>query len=71
MSLTLKLNLTMKKIEIEIPNGKRAEWVNGVLTLVEDDKNIQDIIDSLIIDECSNIRVFELGDEISNKYNVK
>lgn len=61
----------MKKIEIEIPNGKRAEWVNGVLTLVEDDKNIQDIIDSLIIDECSNIRVFELGDAISNKYDVK
>lgn len=61
----------MKKIEIEIPDGQRAEWVNGVLTLVEDDKNIQDIIDSLIIDECSNIRVFELGDEISNKYDVK
>ena len=36
MSLTLKLNLTMKKIEIEIPDGKRAEWVNGVLTLVDD-----------------------------------
>lgn len=26
----------MKKIEIEIPDGKRAEWVNGVLTLVDD-----------------------------------
>ena len=25
----------MKKIEIEIPDGKRAEWVNGVLTLVD------------------------------------
>ena len=36
MSLKLKLNLTMKKIEIEIPNGKRAEWINGVLTLVDD-----------------------------------
>ena len=36
MSLTLKLNMTMKKIEIEIPDGKRAEWVNGVLTLVND-----------------------------------
>ena len=26
----------MKMIEIEIPDGKRAEWVNGVLTLVDD-----------------------------------
>ena len=26
----------MKKIEIEIPDGKRAEWLNGVLTLVDD-----------------------------------
>lgn len=26
----------MKKVEIEIPDGKKAEWVNGVLTLVDD-----------------------------------
>ena len=26
----------MKKIEIEIPDGKCAEWINGVLTLVDD-----------------------------------
>lgn len=26
----------MKKIEIEIPDGRRAEWVNGILTLVDD-----------------------------------
>ena len=26
----------MKKIEIEIPDGKKAEWVNGVLTLVDE-----------------------------------
>ena len=26
----------MKKIEIEIPDDKRAEWLNGVLTLVDD-----------------------------------
>ncbi len=25
-----------KKIEIEIPTGKKAEWVNGVLTLVDE-----------------------------------
>jgi hypothetical protein len=28
----------MKKIEIEIPDGKRAEWINGVLTLVNEQK---------------------------------
>lgn len=26
----------MKKIEIEVPDGKVAKWVNGVLTLVDD-----------------------------------
>ena len=26
----------MNKIEIEIPDGKKAEWINGVLTLVDD-----------------------------------
>ena len=26
-----------KKIEVEIPDGKCAKWVNGVLTLVDDD----------------------------------
>lgn len=35
----------MKKIEIEIPDGKRAEWVNGVLTLVDDTpKDVRDRI---------------------------
>lgn len=29
----------MKKIEIEIPEGKEAKWVNGVLTLVEVEDN--------------------------------
>ena len=29
-------NNKINKIEIEIPDGKRAEWVNGVLTLVND-----------------------------------
>lgn len=28
----------MKTIEIEIPDGKRAEWINGVLTLVDEPK---------------------------------
>lgn len=39
--------------------------------IVEDDEDIQDIIDSLIIEECANIRVFELGDEISDRYYVE
>lgn len=31
----------MKKIEIEIPDGKCAKWVNGVLTLVDDDVKVR------------------------------
>ena len=27
-----------KKVEIEIPAGKKAEWVNDVLTLVDEEK---------------------------------
>ena len=34
-------NTTMKKVEIEIPGSKKAEWINGVLTLV--DEKPQDI----------------------------
>ena len=35
----------MNKIEIEVPEGKRAEWVNGVLTLVDEQpKNVMDRI---------------------------
>ena len=38
----------MKKIEVEIPDGKRAEWVNGVLTLVDDaPKDVRDRIKTL------------------------
>lgn len=29
--------MNSKKIEIEIPTGKKAEWVNGVLTLVDEE----------------------------------
>ena len=28
----------MEKMKIEIPDGKRAEWINGVLTLVDEPK---------------------------------
>ena len=48
----------MNKIEIEIPEGKKAEWVNGVLTLV--DKKPQDITERIktFDDACK-----ELGEE--------
>lgn len=48
----------MKKIEIEIPEGKEAKWVDGVLTLV--DEKPQDITERIktFKDACE-----ELGDE--------
>lgn len=48
----------MNKIEIEIPDGKVAKWVNGVLTLVDD--KLQDITERIktLEDACK-----ELGDE--------
>ena len=46
----------MKKIEIEIPEGKCAKWVNGVLTLV-DNKDITERIKTFE-DACD-----ALGDE--------
>ena len=49
-----------KKIEIEIPDGKCAKWVNSVLTLVNDTpKDIRDRIKTLQ-DACN-----ELGEEHS------
>ena len=48
----------MNKIEIEVPEGKRAEWVNGVLTLVDEQpKNVMDRIKTF--DDAYN----ELGKE--------
>lgn len=29
----------MKEITIPVPEGKKAEWINGVLTLVDEEKN--------------------------------
>lgn len=34
--LVKRLKDELKKIEIEVPNGKKPEWVNGVLTLVDE-----------------------------------
>ena len=48
----------MKKIEIEIPDGKVAKWVNGVLTLV--DEKPQDITDRIkTFEDACNV----LGDD--------
>jgi len=33
---SFKKNSYMRKVEIEIPDGKIAKWVNGVLTLVDE-----------------------------------
>ena len=43
----------MNKIEIEIPDGKKAKWVNGVLTLV--DEKPQDITERIktVEDACN------------------
>ena len=51
----------MKEITIPVPDGKRAEWINGVLTLVDESK-----VDNRLIME--RIKTFEdacnaLGDE--------
>lgn len=51
----------MKNIKIQIPDGKKAEWVNGVLTLVDEKQ-----IDNLPITE--RVKTFDdacdvLGDE--------
>lgn len=48
----------MKKVEIEIPDGKCAKWVNGVLTLVNDTpKDIRNRVKT-VQDACN-----ELGEE--------
>ena len=51
----------MKEITIQVPDGKRAEWINGILTLVDETK-----VDNRPVTE--RIKTFEdareaLGDE--------
>lgn len=53
----------MKTITIEIPDGKKAEWIDGVLTLVDDKpqdpneliKSFEDAVRFLGIDEVDNV----------------
>ena len=50
----------MKKIEIEIPEGKVAKWVNGILTLVDDENIVKLPITERI--KTFQDAVIELGD---------
>lgn len=59
----------MKKIILFESDNYSEDYLEQYV-IVEDDKDIQDIIDTLIIDECINIRVFELGNDISDKYDI-
>lgn len=46
-----------KKIEIEVPNGKKPEWVNGVLTLVDEKpKNVMERIKTFE-DACNELGI--------------
>lgn len=47
----------MKEITIAVPDGKRAEWINGVLTLVDEQKPVTERIKTFT-DACN-----ALGDE--------
>lgn len=62
-----QINECMKKIEIEIPEGKKNEWVNGVLTLVDDKpKNVMERIKTF------EDAISELGDghKLVQAYNA-
>lgn len=61
----------MKKIEVEIPEGKRAEWVNNVLTLVDDKpvdirekvRGYDDACKLLGRKPISDVRIIEAGND--------
>ncbi len=63
----------MKKIEIEIPDGKNAKWINGVLTLIDESKenkadNIMDRVKSFE-DACKEVILNGRG-ELADEYKV-
>lgn len=60
----------MKKIILYETDNYSEDFIEQY-EIVDNDKDIQNIIDSLIIDECSNIRVFELGNEITYKFDTE
>lgn len=65
----------MNKIEIEIPEGKKAEWVNGVLTLVDEKpqditERIKTFEDAVVIlggDNQAVIDYYAIADETSSE----
>lgn len=60
----------MKKIILYTTDNYSEDFIEQY-EIVDNDNNIQTIIDSLIIDECSDIRVFELGNEITEKFDTE
>lgn len=49
--------MNSKKIEIEVPNGKKPEWVNGVMTLVDEKpKNVMERIKTFE-DACNELSI--------------
>lgn len=61
----------MKKIEVEIPEGKRAEWVNNILTLVDDKpvdirekvRGYDDACKLLGRKPISDVKIIEMGND--------
>lgn len=49
--------MNSKKIEVEVPNGKKPEWVNGVLTLVDEKpKNVMERVKTFE-DACNDLGI--------------
>lgn len=59
----------MKKIILYESDNYSEDFIEQY-EIAEDDKDIQNIIDTLIIEECTDIRVFELGKEITKKFEI-
>lgn len=61
----------MKTITIEIPDGKKAEWINGVLTLVDDKpqepneliKSFEDAVRYLKISDLDTLEEYDIAED--------
>lgn len=60
----------MKRIILYSSDNYSEDFIEQYI-IVDENQNVQDIIDSLIIDECCDIRVFELGNEITYKFDTE
>lgn len=57
----------MKTIELQIPDGKRAEWIDGVLTLVDDKpKDVTDRV-TTYEDACLELGIEPVDDDELSK----